>query len=62
MTRDSDDKPDRRRARRDFLKKAAAGAAVTPLAVTMMLSAGSRRAYAGPKIPSGIITVTEITL
>jgi hypothetical protein len=34
-------------ARRRFLKKAAAGAVATPVAVTLLLSAGTKRAQAG---------------
>ena len=53
--------PDRE-ARRKFLKKAAAGAALTPPAVTMVLSAGSRKAFAGNIIPSNgtMSTITTV--
>jgi hypothetical protein len=34
-------------ARRRFLKKAAAGTVATPAAVTLLLSAGTKRARAG---------------
>jgi hypothetical protein len=61
MDRKTDEKSSGRKARRKFLKEAAVGAAVTPPAVTMLLSAGSRRAMAGEASqPSGIVTISTV--
>jgi hypothetical protein len=40
-------------ARRDFLKKAAKAGVATPAVMTLLLSAGTRRAKARPIYPPG---------
>ena len=48
MTTEKEDAKVKEDDRRDFLKKAAKAGVVTPAAVTLLLSAGTKRAKAEP--------------